>query len=808
MKAATWQRVKEICADALELEAAAREALVVRRCSGLPEVEQEVRRLLAAHDRAAPDFLETPTGGPLRLPTPFEIGQRVGAWELVDKLGAGGMGVVYLAERRDADFEQRAGLKVMRLAADDRLAERFHRERQVLAGLEHPNIARLLDGGTTEEGLPFFAMEYVQGRPIDRYCEEESLPTDERLSLFLEACSAVGHAHRNLVVHRDLKPSNILVTSDATPKLLDFGIAKFLTDGPGVGSATRLPALTPEYASPEQLAGGKITTATDIYSLGVLLYRLLTGRTPHPTGEMSLPELAKERAQAPPRPSAVVHGSLARRLRGDLDSIVLKALRPEPELRYGSVEALAEDLQRHLDGQPVGARKGTFPYLLGKFMRRHKVPAAAASLLALALVAGLLVTDRAARVAEVERAKAERISGFLQRMISAPDSSWFSAGRSGRDVTVIEILEEAVRNLETEEELQPAEEAMIRRTFGLTYRGLALYEEAESLLREAVRLDRTSSEAGSHDLAAGLHELALTLHMKGDYPGAADHYRQSIEVFRRSSDEPGEEMIKTLNDFGVLLWQQGELEQAEPLLREVLERNRERVGDAHPISAIALTNLGNIRFARGDLEESGALYERTLAAFRALPGTTWEPAAVLKNLAMVELFRERPDEARDLLEEAMEIATDRLGEKHPHVALILLATAHVDYRRGDLAAAEAAAREAIEMQKLFLDDDHLHLARSYTVYGQVLTALGRAEAAEPLLRLAAEKRRRTLPAGDWRIGQTASALGECLTALGQYAEAKALLEQAVAGLQSSLGADHLLTREAEGRLAAARERAS
>ena len=442
MDSATWQRVKTTCADALERAAGEREAFVLERCGEDVEMRQQVLELLAAHGRADPAFLEQPTGGPLEAVVSSQIGQRFGAWELVEELGAGGMGVVYLARRRETDFEQRAALKVMRLAGDAGLKERFQRERQLLAGLEHPNIAHLLDGGTTDEGAPFFAMEYVEGRPIDRYCDEEGLSTDERLGLFLQVCSAVGYAHRNLVVHRDLKPSNIVVTSDGRPKLLDFGIAKLLAEGPGDAAVTSFQALTPAYASPEQLESGAITTASDVYSLGALLYCLLTGRPPFAAGDRSLLELAREREQSPPRPSTVVDGAAARRLQGDLDSIVLKGLWPEPELRYGSVDALAEDLTRYQAGLPVGARLGTFSYLFGKFVRRHKGAVGAGALIALILVGATLASTRAARIAgaerakaeaertkaENERAKAERITGFLQRMISSPDASWFSSG--------------------------------------------------------------------------------------------------------------------------------------------------------------------------------------------------------------------------------------------------------------------------------------------------------------------------------------------------------------------------------------------
>lgn len=794
----SWQRVKEICADALEVDGAERQALVDRRCAELSDDEaREVRRLLAAHERAAPDFLASPTNDLLRAPPAPEVGRRIGAWELVEEIGRGGMGVVYLAERREADFDQRAALKVMRTAADDALLAAFQRERQVLAGLEHPNIARLLDGGSTAEGLPYFAMEYVEGRPIDQYCDAEGLGTHDRLTLFLEVCAAVGHAHRNLVVHRDLKPANVLITAEGRPKLLDFGIARLLAQGQDEGQDEGQPGgaqpLTPDYASPEQLAGGAITTASDIYSLGVLLYRLLAGRTPFTDAGLPLAQLAEARRQPPAPPSTVAAATAARRLRGDLDSIVLRALDPRPEGRYPSVDALAEDLRRHRDGWAVSARTGTL-YRCGKFLRRHRVAVGAAGLIALALVGATVASTRAARIAETQRAKAERISGFLQRMISAPDASWFSAGQSGRDVTVVQVLDQAERSLAAEA-LRTTEEAGIRRTLGTTYRGLGLYDEATAMLDEAVRLERLA-DPRSHELAVSLHELGGAHYFQGGYDAAAEHYREAIDIFRALAAErdgpPDEEMIKTIQDLGLLLQQRGDLDAAEPYLREALALIED---DDHPIGAIALANLGNIRLARGDLEEAGALYQRTLDALLQLPGTTWEPAVVQHNLALVDIFSDRFDEADARLDEALALAIDKLGADHPHVASIRVGSALASLRRGDLEAAEREARTALDIQDRFLPPDHPHMGRSWTILGRILTARGNPADAEPLLRQALELRRATLPAGDWRIAESTAALGECLAAQKRWAEAEPLLTAAAAGLRATLGPEHVLTRE-------------
>ena len=542
MDPATWQRVKAICADALERDAGERAALVAERCGEDVEMQRQVLQLLAAHERAEPGFLEQPTGGPLEAVLTSQIGQRFGAWELVEELGAGGMGVVYLARRREADFEQRAALKVVRLAGDAALTERFQRERQVLAGLEHPNVAHLLDGGTTDEGVPYFAMEYVEGRRIDRYCDEEKLSTGERLALFLEVCSAVGHAHRNLVVHRDLKPSNIVVTADGRPKLLDFGIAKLLAEGPGDAAVTRFQALTPDYASPEQLEGGAISTASDVYSLGALLYRLLTGRTPFAAGSKSLPELARERKQPPPRPSAVVDAAGARRLRGDLDSIVLKALRLEPERRYRSVDALAEDLERWLGGYPVRARPDSLRYRLSKYVRRNWLPLAAAALVSAAVAAGGGVAAWQAREARDQRDRAddhaqrtELVNQFLVNLLAAPAGRWWrDLENQGPETRVIDVIDEAAVRLETELEEAPLQRAALHQTLGDTYMALVQYNDrAEYQVRRALEI--RTRELGEVDpsVAESTYYLAAIVRALGRLPEALETYERAIGIERR-----------------------------------------------------------------------------------------------------------------------------------------------------------------------------------------------------------------------------------------------------------------------------------
>ncbi|MBL8167376.1 MAG: protein kinase [Acidobacteria bacterium] len=415
-----WQRVEELFQTVIEQPNAAREAYLTRACGGDEELRREVLSLLAHEvaDTFLQDPIKTAAASLSAEPRDELIGQRIGAYRVTSLLGRGGMGEVYAAVRADQQFEQQVAIKIIRRGMDSEfIRERFLRERQILAQLEHPFIARLLDGGTTPDGLPYFVMEFVAGEPITSYCQQRQLGVREKLHLFRQVCAAVQHAHQKLVVHRDLKPGNILVTSDGTPKLLDFGIAKLLSPEAGQARDTRtdtaLRLMTPDYASPEQARGLPVTTATDVYSLGVVLYELLTDCRPHQFKTFAPAEIERAICETLPlSPSNVVQQTgrqtkLARQLHGDLDNIILMALRKEPERRYTSVEQLSEDVQRYLTGMPVVARADTFAYRASKFVGRHAWAVAAAALVLLSLLGGIVATTRAARIAQAERLRAE-----------------------------------------------------------------------------------------------------------------------------------------------------------------------------------------------------------------------------------------------------------------------------------------------------------------------------------------------------------------------------------------------------------------
>ncbi len=415
-----WQQVKRVLDGALGVEASGQPGYLDQACDGDVELRGEVESLLQHHQLAATGFLKQPA---IRLQTlppeldapPSRIGRRLGVYQILEEIGHGGMGAVYRAARVDGQYEKQVAVKLVRGGYDTSFVlERFRHERQILASLDHPNIARLLDGGTTEDGVPYLVMELIEGNPIDQYCDHHNLNVTERLRLFRQVCGAVQYAHQRLVIHRDIKPSNILVTSAGVPKLLDFGIAKILDPSMNT-ETTLLHPLTPGYASPEQVRGEPITTVSDVYSLGVVLYQLLAGRSPY--SGTTTHEMARAVCEVePPRPSTVSlrnaqaagkgqipEGSatkLHRRLAGDLDNIVLKAIRKEPQRRYGSVEQFGEDIRRHLDGLPVTARQGSWNYRARKFIKRHKAGVAASLIVIITLLAGMAMTLREKRIAE------------------------------------------------------------------------------------------------------------------------------------------------------------------------------------------------------------------------------------------------------------------------------------------------------------------------------------------------------------------------------------------------------------------------
>jgi serine/threonine-protein kinase len=758
-----WARVERLLDRALDLAPEDRAGFLERECGQDATLRRRVNALLGALDAAGP-FLER-SASEVAAALVEELAERadapplerVGAYRLIHEVGRGGMGAVYLAERDDEQFRRQVAVKLVRAAAPD-LTARFRAERQILASLDHPNIARLYDGGTAGSGVPYLVMEYIAGQRIDAWCDQRRLSVTARLRLFDTVCGAVEFAHQNLVVHRDLKPSNVLVSEDGVVKLLDFGIAKLLDpagadDQPLTETGPRL--LTPEYASPELLRGEPVSTATDVYALGVLLYELLSGRRPFELAGRSPGEIERIVAGTePPKPSSVAteeasgrRGSsltgLRRRVAGDLDNIALLALRREPERRYPSVHHLRDDVRHHLEGLPVAARPSTWAYRTGKLLRRHRVGAAAAALVALSLAGGLAATTWQARVAAREARRAGQVRDFLVGLFegAAPDSAL------GRSVTAKELLDRGADRLQAGLADEPALRADMLRVAGRIYRELGLYPDARRLLEEALATHRRSGRPD--DLAESAGEL------------------------------------------GSVLFEQGQFEAAESLAREALAVRRAGArGRAAPERlATTLAGLARILSHRGKAEEADSLYREALALDRR--STTPEGVAARLDAYGVSLWRAaRYQDARQAEEEALALQRELYGSEHTAVAttLLNLATVHMDL--GDFAAAERILRESLAIREKLLGPDHPDVAVAFNNLGNTLQRAGRLDEAETAQRRALAIRRAALGEEHPATVSSMNNLGVVLYYRSQYAEAAALFDRVVPRWRAAYGPRH------------------
>jgi serine/threonine-protein kinase len=885
-------RVEALFVAALARPLAERGSFLCAACAGDGGLLREVEELLAidaAHPApsapiapdAAGDTTEDPlarairraAGGLLaRAAAPEAPLRRVGPYRIERELGRGGMSTVYLARRDDGLYRREVALKVVRRGLDtEDVLRRFHAERQILAQLDHPGIARLYDGGTAEDGRPYFVMEAIDGEPIDLACDRRRLSIAERLRLFLAVCAAVSYAHRQLVVHRDIKPSNLLVTGDGTPKLLDFGIAKLLAaEGASEGGAsTELTALsghpmTPGYASPEQRRGEPIGTASDVYSLGVVLYLLLAGHRPEPPAlvpEERTPERPSQAAGRPARRQTAEGGAavatpetiagarrttpreLRRRLAGDLDTIVAKALRPEVGRRYGAVEELAEDLRRHLSARPVLARPDTWAYRAGRFLRRNRLALGVAAAFAATVLAFTVSGLRQAARTAVERDKAEQALAFLVDSFEASDPRQARGDR----VTAREILDRGAARVDRELAARPETRALLLDTLGRVYGRLGAYERAEPLLRRAVVLHRTRLGAGTLEAATAATDLAEVLAGTGRYAESERLYRAALATRRRLLGGEDPQVAASLDGLGDLLLDRGEYRRAEPVLRAALAMRQRLLPAPHADLAASLNTLAMLFHDQGRYEAAEPLYRQALAMREALArrdgGDHPDVALSLHNLAALLQARGRPTEAEPLLRRALTLERRALGDDHPTVALSLQGLAMVLNAEQRPVAAEALLRQALaSLRRRFgeVHDDvattehdlgivlsaehrnreaeasfraalagyrrtlpagHPYLAHPLVALGSLLLDEGRAREAEPLLVEGLAIRRRSLPAEHWRLAEAEGALGACRAALGRGEEARPLLEESRAALARAVGPADPRTRRVERELA-------
>ena len=779
MKPERWDRIGEIFHGALERPEPERVRFVAAGCAGDGELRAEVMALLAAHRAGPLDELEAAVPDQIRRALPSEPapGTRIGPYRLVERLGDGGMGVVYLARRDDPEFDQRVALKLLRGSLDaSELIGRFLTERRILARLEHPNITRLLDGGVTRQGVPYFVMEHVDGQPIHRYCDAERLTVRERVALFLGVCDAMQYAHRHLIVHRDVKPSNILVTRGRTVKVLDFGIARLLDEQEAARGVTRTGQrwMTPEYASPEQVRGDPVTTTSDVYAMGVVLYQLLTGRRPYDIEGRSRHEIERAVLESEPsRPSAAVSqptdadraapeqvgasrrtpaARLRRQLAGDLDTIVLKALHKEPDRRYASAGELADDLRRHLAGLPVRARPDTLRYRLGKFVRRHRAGVAASLLVTMALAGGAAGTASQARRAAVERDRARREAAKAMETF-AFQRSLFEASlpgqRLGETLSADRILDRSWERLRGDGKLagQPAVRAALLDVVSGVYRRLGRYPEARATGEEALGIRRDVLKREDADLA------------------------------------------ESLSNLGVLAYEEGRTDEAEALFRDALELRRREPGPKDQKVASALNNLAAARLQRGDLDSAERLLREAIGVLRRLPGGPDEDLAPkLDGLAIVLQRQGRLEAADTLLRESLELRRAALPGEHPNVARSLNKVATNLIRQGKPAVAEPYMRKALRIWRKVLGK-HPDVARALNNLASALEAQGKLGEAEPLYREALTMKRSVL--GDhFSTAHTAANLGLLLQKRGDYGAAEEHLRESLRIRRAVLGENH------------------
>ncbi len=736
------------------------------------------------------------------LGKPALIGQVFGAYALVRPLGAGGMGSVWLARRSDGHFEGTAAVKLLSAALLGPLgASRFRREATILARMKHPHIAQLIDAGVSEVGQPYLVLEYVEGEPIDHWCDRLALDVRSRVRLFLDVLAAAAHAHSNLVVHADLKPSNVMVSKEGRVKLLDFGIAKLLEGEAGGRALTQLTleggrAFTPSFAAPEQVTGESVTTATDVYGLGALLYLLLSGRYPAGEPDASPVELLKAIVETEPdRLSDAVHDPrLGRELRGDLDTIAAKALKKRPEERYESVAALAEDLRRYLAEEPILARPDSLAYRTRKFVRRHARSLAAAAVAVFALAA--VVAFYGARLAD-ERDRATRVSGFLTDLLSHADP--YVSGRG--EPTVRSLLDAGAARARKDLTAEPELQRQMLTLLGRIYERRGAYELALPLLDEAVALGRRTL-GPSRELAQSLNDLGVAQQQRAELDAARTTLEEALAMRRKVLGEEHPDVAVTYSELGRVFFDQGRLDEAETHFRTALAIRRKTLGEADHETATSMSDLGLLLRQKGDRAGAEELFRETLTVTRASSGLRHpDTATALANLAMTVNEGGNHVAAEAMYRESLAISNASLGREHPDNAQRLASLAGVLRLRGKLAEAAARNEEALAISRPALGLDHPAVARQEVGLARTYLEQGRPADAEPLLRHALGVQQGSYAADDWRLGATQSLLGDTCTRLSRFAEAEPYLLRASDLLQVTPGSDGLETREAQANLA-------
>lgn len=780
MDQSSWELIKSVVDKALTLNAGERKKYIDSACRQYPSISTDVLELLQYVEESDRDHfmkeiwseqknLLLDISGEIRemnLEEEF-INREIGPYRITDLLGHGGMGAVFKAVRTDGEFHLEAAIKLIRSGSDSADAMlRFGIEKEILAGLKHPNIAHLLDGGITDDGISYLIMEYVDGMPVDQYCDEHRLSLKQRLRLFKEICAAVQYAHNNLIVHRDLKPQNIYVTEEGTVKVLDFGIAKMLqTHLHRPSNVMTLPGQkiwTPQYAAPEQVRGETVSVATDVYALGILLNKILTGSYPYQLEGKNLAEMEDIIKNSQPMMSSKLFnqlddpdecarkrkstaGEYFKKLTGDLDALVSKAIRKEPEYRYQSVKEISDEIDRYISGEPLLAREGTYRYRAGKFVRRHKrglVSAASIGFIIILMTSIFIERITQERnIAQLERDKLEQVVEFMTGLFEASNP----VSNQGEDFTVMDLLEKGVERVELLEE-QPLLQAEMFSVIGGSYRSMNRPAAALPLLESALQIQRENLGPDHADISNTLNALGSVYWSDGKAEKAQPYLFEALEMRKRLYGDTHPDVFTSMNNYALVLLDLKEFDDAEKLYLETLDARKKYYGDEHAKVGVSLNNLAFFLKNRGKFEESEKYFRETLSLLRKTQGEKHSDVGIaLNNLG--ELLRRmgRYDEAEQMLIESLEIRKKVYGPDHMKVGYALNNLALTMKEKQEYEEAMRYGLQSLELFRNYHDTDHNNIAIANTIIGLIATDQGKFESAEEYLLEALHMRQRLFP---------------------------------------------------------------
>jgi serine/threonine-protein kinase len=780
---AEWTVLQDIVNTAADLDAAQRSAYLDEVCAGQPQLRSRADSLLAALASDESSFIGAVIQQAASATVDGDLpaaGTRIGPYRIQSVIGRGGMGVVYEAFRDDDQYRMRVAIKVAVIGLLSRnLIQRFRNERQILANLDHPNIARLLDGGTTDGGLPYVVMELVEGQPIDAYCQQRQLTVRQKLALFVQVAKAVHYAHQKLVVHRDLKPENILVTGHGEPKLLDFGIAKLLgLDHEGAPQAITAEIgriMTPEYASPEQIRDEPVTTATDVYQLGVVLYQLLTSRLPFKASPSSLVRLEQEICEREPaRPG----------IDNDLDLVILKAMEKEPARRYASAGEFAADIERYLSGFPVEARPASWVYVTRRWVRRHRLASIAAVFFLLLLTGSIIGMAILTRRAQTEAKTANQVTDFL---VSLFDSNDPRNGR-GDQITARELLDRSAPRIDASLKDSPEVRARLLDTMGGIYTRLGSFKEADRLLNESIELRRKVLRREDRDLASALSNLADNTANLGQLAEAEKLYREVLRINRKILSPDDDDLAASIANLSSVLFEEDKLQEAETLNVQAVEMRKRILGVDAPDTLITMNNLETVYMQEGQYVKAEAL-ARDVLNRRLRTENQWHPdlGYSWSNLAGVLMALGRFDEAESAARKGLEIRLKAYPAEHPQIQWGRIKLAEVLNAAGKTTEAGQMAQQALDQLLKSVGPDTTNTAFAKQALATSLLEQGDAAGARKLFTEVLAVREKSLQPGSVHIALSWLRLAEADMALKNFPLAATEAERAAGMYQATLG---------------------